>query len=559
MTDLLLMLIVLAATFGAVAVIIVSVFDFHTPYKVSDIRYAVLVERYYFAIVAYSTIAVIFYLMALNCVLLLITYLIPTPPTPDEVIPTLYAVVRLTLAIPVTVSLMVLVPHVPVLHGGVGALRSMMQALARYPQTVETLTAIISRSSFAFSARATSEVTRELKGYGVSAKLIENALADDNKVLAVGAATMIQQVCSLHSSFDDLRNDSRFQKFFSVRKDVFDNLEKQYRRVLRRSARALFLAEDISGSDQDPGELALEISDFIAEECEDLRVNYQRLLAEASISCVFGRANRTKLILSFGYQIFLPRTLPFAPLIVIFVLDFVFSVVPVIILSSLPNLPAEFKLTLRAAVLTALAHACALTLSVFFAIYPKTATNFARPSLLTLPWRSYIFFGLVSYLVGTAVTYLTYRMSGLPSGWAASSHPLAASSLFSLIFLINTVILSILLDVRLRNTSLDYYHARFRDGMTLAIVNMSVVVILLVGLIGLTAFYGMSLPNIPRGIYVLSILLFGVLGFVMGYLIPSTAEAHIEANKLTLRAAEKEGMLLGWATQQYRPRVAVKS
>jgi hypothetical protein len=106
---------------------------------------------------------------------------------------------------------------------------------------------------------------------------------------------------------------------------------------------------------------------------------------------------------------------------------------------------------------------------------------------------------------------------------------------------------------------LDYFEARFRDGIALAIVMISLMAIIVVGFVGLTAFYGMPLPEIGWETYALSIFLFGVLGFVMGYLIPSTAEAHIEANKFTLRSAEKEGMLLGLATQQYRPRIAVRS
>jgi hypothetical protein len=552
MTDL--SLITTAATlFGAFAVIVVSALDFHTPYKVSDIRYAVLGERYYLAIVAYSMVAVIFYLMALHYVLILVTYFTPVQ---DSFTPAQASAVRLTLAIPATIAVMVLVPHVPALRGGVDALRGMMQTLARYPQTAETLTAIISRASFTINARATSEVARELEGYGVSKQFIEGALAGDNKVLAVGAATMIQQVCSLHLSFNDLSNDPQFKKFFSARKAVFSNLEKQYRRVLRRSARALFLAEDIPPSDQESGELALQISDFIAQECEDLRGEYQRLLAEVSVSSVLGQPARAELISSFGYQVALPHTLPFLPLVAIFVLDFIFSAAPVFFLLNMPN---EFKVTPQTAGLTSLAHACGLTISVFFAIYPKTSTNFARPSLTALPWLSYILFGLVSFLIGTAILYLTYTTVELGPGWPARSHPLTMSFLISAHFLLSTVVLSILLDVRLRNTLLDYFHWRFRDGMTFAVVMMCAAVSVVVGFLTLSSLYGLALPNIHWGTYALYVILLGVLGFVMGYLLPSTAEAYIEANKIILRSVEKEGMLLSWATQQYRPRRPLRS
>ena len=72
-----------AVGFGAVAVIIVSVLDFHVPYRISEIRNAVLRERYWFALAVYSTIAVIFYfLMLVICVGPLVFYLAPEKDDP---------------------------------------------------------------------------------------------------------------------------------------------------------------------------------------------------------------------------------------------------------------------------------------------------------------------------------------------------------------------------------------------------------------------------------------------------------------------------------------------
>jgi hypothetical protein len=535
---------IIAVCFGATAICIVSAVDFHAPHKVVDVRYAVMRDRYYFAIVVYCTIAVMFYLLVLKSLVTFVMYPILGPDS------------ALMVAVPATIALMVLAPHLPPLCEGVDFLRSSMQTLARYPQAVETVTATIARSPIEVTGRAKPELMRELEGYGVPEKLIERALTHDDEVLAAGAATMIQQVASLHTSFADLRNDRRFEKFFLAREEAFDDLDKQYRRMLRRSARALLLTEDISISDHDARELVLEISDFIAEECEALRGACQRRLAEATLSVINSRDARTDLISSFGYLILLPQPLPFAPLVVIFSLDFVVSVAPLFFLS---NLPQQYAVTLQAGGLSALAHSAALTISIFFAVYPKASTNFARPSLYGLPWRSYIFFGLASYLVGNAILYLTYRTIDLSPGWAAKSHPLAASSLFSLIFLINTLVLSILLDVRLRAESLDYREARLRDGATHAVVMISLMLIILIGLTGLSAMYGMKMPEIAWWIYTLIVFLFGVLGFVMGYLVPSTAEAYIEANKLMRRSAGLDGNFLGWTTPESRPRATAES
>jgi hypothetical protein len=429
------------------------------------------------------------------------------------------------------------------------ALRGLMQSLARYPQTVETVTAILARSPFDIGEQAVSEATRELERYGVPPKLIGKALANNNEVLTLGAATVVTQVCSLQICFGELQKDPRFKKFVLVRKPVFDDLDKRYRRMLRRSARALLLAENITVSDLDAGELALEISDFIAQECEDLKTDYQRLLAEAAISSMSNRDARIKLISDFGYRVSLPEPLPFVPLIIIFALDFLFSIAPLLFLS---NLPQGFDVSPRVGGGSALAHAVALTVSVFFAVYPKAATNVARPSLHRLPWRSYVLFGMVSYLVGTALLSVTYATIGIAPKWPASSHPVSVSALFSLMFLVNTLVLSILLDVRLRNVQLDYSDGRLRDGATHAVVMMATMLSLLVAFTTLSRVYGIPSLPIELWIYAAIILLFGVLGFTMGYLVPSTAEAYTEAQRFIRRSAEKDGNLLGWATQDYR-------
>jgi hypothetical protein len=530
---------IIALCLGAIAICIVAAIDFHAPFEIMEIRYAVMRDRYYFAVVAYVTIAAVFYVFLVSQIHWLVNYLYPERRA------------GLLVAIPATIAFMVLVPHLPLLHRVIEFLRTMMQTLARYPQAVETVIVAIARSPIKVTERARPELQRELEGYGVPARLIEKALNHDDQVLAAGAATMIKQVASLHTSFLELRGNKRFARFFSARKPAFDEMERQYRRMLRRSARALLLTEDIMVSDVDAQELVLEISDFIAEECEDLRVAYQRRLAEASLSVVDRRDSRIELIASFGYQIVFPQALPFAPLVTIFVLDFVVSVAPLFFL----HLPQNFAVGSLTGGFSSLAHAVALTISIFFAIYPKASTNFARPSLYALPWSSYVVFGMISYLAGNAILWITYSTIPIAEGWLARSHPFAASSLFALIFLVNTVVLSILLDVRLRADGLDYHEARLRDGAAHAVVMACVMFCLLIGFTSVTRAYGLEMPDIPWLVHGLIVALFGVLGFVMGYLVPSTAEAYIESNKLIRKSSALDGNLLGWAAPASQPTV----
>lgn len=537
---------VLAASLGAVAICIVSAIDFHAPYGAAQIRYAVMRGRYYFAVVVYCAIAVTLYLPILQGFYLLAGVIAPR------------SELQWTIAIPAAIAFMVLAPHVPILSRIVNFLRTMMQTLARYPQMVETVTAAIARSPIRITEAAKPELLRELEGYGVPPLVIEQALAHNDKVLAPGAATMILQVASLHTSFIALRNNRRFEKFFAARKAAFDEMEKQYRRMLRRSARALLLTDNILVSDVDAQELVLEISDFISEECEELRAAYQRRLAEIALSIVDSRDSRTSLISSFGYQIVLPQPLPFAPLVTIFLVDFAVSVAPLFPMAS-QNQSKKFEITTVVGCACAIAHAAALTISIFLAVYPKAATNFARPSLFALPWSSYVVFGLFSYVVGYLILGFTYASIELAPGWLAHSHPLSAAALFALIFPINTLVLSILLDIRLRGGILDYHEARLRDGATHAIVMMCVMFSLLVGFAVMTTSYGLTMPDISLSLYALIIGLTTVLGLVMGYLVPSTAAVYIEANKLVRKSGRLEGVLLGWAVPESYPNPAADS
>jgi hypothetical protein len=176
---------------GAFSVIALSVRDFHTSQGFSNIRYAVLPERYLFALSVYATVAVFFYFVILNFLWLLTLFV--DPDSGSE------------LGVPATIFIFVVAPAMPWIGKSISAMRRLMWTLARYPESVETLTALIARSPFIPSYKGRSEVVRELTRYGVPSRRIDAALAEDNKVLTVAAARILQEVCSLHVSFTELR------------------------------------------------------------------------------------------------------------------------------------------------------------------------------------------------------------------------------------------------------------------------------------------------------------------------------------------------------------------
>src|SRR5437773_5393742 len=62
-------LLVCAVIFGALTVALLAVLDFHRPFAPSEIRYAALRERYYFALSAYAVAAVVAFILILNAVI----------------------------------------------------------------------------------------------------------------------------------------------------------------------------------------------------------------------------------------------------------------------------------------------------------------------------------------------------------------------------------------------------------------------------------------------------------------------------------------------------------
>jgi hypothetical protein len=271
-------------------------------------------------------------------------------------------------------------------------------------------------------------------------------------------------------------------------------------------------------------------------------VPYRRLLAELALSCASNPKERRRLLATFGYGVAVSRTLPFWPLIVVFVIDFAIAVVPAI----LTSIPEQSRMSPLSAATVGLAHAFALTMSVIFAIHPKLKGNFARPSLFSLPVHSYMLYGVASYLVGIIAYSFVFALVDLPPAFVARLHPFLASIWFSIMFPCITVILSILLDFRLRNPLSDFQRGRARDGVILALAMGATVIVLQLGIVLIAEAFGESSPSFPLGIRATFTGLFAILGFVVGYVIPSTTEAHFKAVKIIL-AADIKGKPPAWS------------
>ena len=193
--------IICAVLFGALTVALSSHLDFHKPYRISEIRYASLRERYLLAIAIYVTTALVLY-GVIGYTLWLALLFAPDCANPPKTLsgmierpeeqPSLLA--RLALAIPATTFILLIAPRIfPLRTLADGFRRLVQQAFARFPQSVEIITALIQRAPFKISSQARSEVVRELDRYGVPSELIDTALAGHGKVLSLAAAERLQE------------------------------------------------------------------------------------------------------------------------------------------------------------------------------------------------------------------------------------------------------------------------------------------------------------------------------------------------------------------------------
>src|SRR5262249_22207598 len=266
----------------------------------------------------------------------------------------------------------------------------------------------------------------------------------------------------------------KFRRFGRARAEILAQLETDFRHLVRRSARALLLAEDIREQIRDDT-ICNAISKFIAEESGDLLTRYRQLIVEAALSCVPAQQERARFLKSFGYETHVPpalsSALPIQPFLIVFVLDLLLFLIPTVLIISIDY--DTTALPLAGLVLFSLVHALSQTVGIGWAIYPKATSNSARPSLYSssmdaLPWRSYVICGFGSYVTGATILYLIFRV-------AIPMHlPIWLPTLLSSVsFLLMTVGMSILIDLRLLSRSLDFKQNRMRDGAVMGLVMLA--------------------------------------------------------------------------------------
>jgi hypothetical protein len=231
-----------------------------------------------------------------------------------------------------------------------------------------------------------------------------------------------------------------------------------------------------------------------------------------------------KILRSFGYSASIPPTLPIRPWITVFVLDFILFLVPILVA---PFSDSASPIRTTPIALFACVHAVSQTVAISWAICPKIASNFARPSLYSLPWPSYIVYGIASYLSGAAMLFIL-RIT-VPMEFPVKLPTLVSS----LSFLFMTVGVSWLIDQYLRSGFDEPRRQRVRDGIVIGLLMLAGTITFQTIIFYIAPWLGwlekISPPVAMRAGF---LLLSGSLGFVIGYIVPSAAARYLHEASL---------------------------
>lgn len=497
-----------ALLIGAALVAVCAFRDFHLPYQPQQLRYAVSRRHYFLGAAVYIGANIITFLLATGIVQFVLVLMHRHTG--------IFGIeggepqgIRQT-SLVLSVLIIITFPHLPGVRWPFKALRGFAHELALYPKSIQLLTTILATAPFEPGPSTREQLENGLERYSVPKGTLMMMISHN-------AAQRLEEAWSLRICFGEIAKLSMFLGFLKARSATIEKLEVELQKVLRRTAKALLTLSKVERK-----QLRV-VSQFVAEDCETLVGGYRTLLAEAAMSCVPGPGGREKLIRSFGYVVSLPHSLPYLPLIVAFGLDFALLLWPLII-SPWVSVSTPFP---RINMFSfALAHAICQTAAIAWAIYPKVAWDFARPSR-KLPIMSYAVFGAFSFLTGILVwTGLRLGIKPIP-GMPFAEHPVPFILMNSLSFLLMTVVVSVLIDIRMRTYSYDYRSNRWRDAFILALA-------LLVAAVLFQAVIYPYMPIALRAAWLSQIYLAltFLLGLVLGFFVPSVAAAYLQAGEI---------------------------
>jgi hypothetical protein len=555
---------------------------FNEPYPRDTIRFSVRPQRYFLAVSAYISAILLIYAILVPATYSLVLWAMYGNPmiacwkcvlygTPcGTVCPELDTEGLIWAALISAVVIRIIVPNFPPTRYIIDRLRALThEYLALFPFARQSLVTLLNVSNFKTDKSFDVEIAEELARYGVASESV--FLSPSAKQLLLEVFSVRRRLIELSNqsqAFEETRlhrlrsfiqillakrtsireghslpNDRKFRRFVRARAEIFAQLETNFRDLVRRSARALLLAEDINEQTRNDA-IYHAISKFVAEESDQLLMRYRQLIVELALSCVPNYGERVQFLKFFGYEAPCPpllvTALPIQPFVIVFVLDLLLFLIPAVLLVFVEN---NTPYPLVGLMFFPLVHALSQTVAIGWAIYPKTTSNFARPSFYSspmhaLPWQSYVMCGIGSYVTG-AIILLIFRVA-IPMPF-----PVVFPTLLSSVsFLLTTVGVSILVDLRLLSRSLDFKQGRMRDGAVMALLTFTGTVTFQLVFFYVAPRLGwlpqfQPTPFIPVRLSYL--VLSATLGFIVGYFVPATAAAYLQKARVWAHQLELSG------------------
>jgi hypothetical protein len=502
---------------GALLVVFWAFRDFNRELPAGEIRFATQHDRYLLGILVYAAASFVAYFLSAMIILALYGLLyIPLQTTSLAV--ELEPLKTVPLATAGALVVIAVLPEAPLIREWTDRFRLFARALAQYPHAFMRISSLLDTGTFKPVQDPIPALEQELARYGARTNVLRQQVSP----------SVWRSLLELQSLRDEFRRMTEvpgqaiapnLRHFFIARNGEFEIAERNYQRLVRRSAQICALDGTIVAPRDEP----YPLSSFATHAVERLLNRYRKLISQAALSCFAGGKSRQGFIEGFGYKAPPDSLLPYWPLWIILILDISLFTVPIFIGGTGTFVPAPPALALFL-----LGHGLAQVFAVSWAILPKATSNFARPSLRSLPWQSYVLFGSLSYLSGVSIqliiSYVVFSIfpeSGKPVPSPISGiSPYVLPFLFSSYFPVITVCLSILTDLRLRRATVVTWSYRILDGFVCSVVMAATYLLVR---ISIEIISGKPPPSSSWTFLYIA----ATIGAVIGILIPGTAASYL--------------------------------
>jgi hypothetical protein len=411
-----------------------------------------------------------------------------------------------TLCLAVALGIVALLPRLPGQARVLKPFRRIAMGIAGFPDDLERLVATMQRPRLLPAGIAQLDAALEI--YGANAAALRSWMAEES-FASLAEAARLRGIIETERGGDDPRAPlpSSARRFFRSREARTDELNTAWRKLVRRCAMSVDLVADAHM----PAEVAAPISEFLAEEAEEVVRSAQRILAEYALSQKPAPEARVAFFDGLGYSVPTFVAPPVAPLLVVVAVE--------LLLFGLAFLgPLLFGRggAMGGNPLLMVLHMTGMVLAVGFSIYPKFFLNAARPSLRTMPWKSNLASAGAAYVAGVLVSLAAQALRPGDAPMSPAAFVFGGSFFFAAV----TLGLCIAVDLRLRDNVQPTTALALRDAVLLGglLVGVDLLLRLFVGLV-----LGGDMPPVA-----LTVLVLAGLGALTGWFIPAMVMEYLD-------------------------------